>query len=154
VVVPVVAAALGLVAIAGAVLMVTASSGNASQSAAVGPPARPIKDPLMPPKSERVRVYDGPPFHVSYVTTPVFKERALRLKSSSAASEGRPACVDGLDFAASPCVWPASPDTIESSGVDWPRVGLGVTLFGGVGLMLLASAWLWSRRRSHHPAMP
>jgi hypothetical protein len=44
---------------------------------------------------------------------------------------------------------------IESPGVDWPKVGLGLTLFAGIGLILLASAWFWSRaRRSSHAAMP
>jgi hypothetical protein len=154
VIVPIVAAALTLVAIAGAVLM--ASSGKTSQAVEVGPRFEPIRDPLLPPKSVRVRVYAGPPFHVSYVTTPVFTERAINVTWSPAASERRPECVDAVDFTATPCVWPAPAKevAIDSSGVDWPRVGLGMTLFGGIGLILVVSGWLWSRAGRSHHAMP
>jgi hypothetical protein len=49
----------------------------------------------------------------------------------------------------------ASGIALDSSGVDWPKVGLGLTLFAGIGLILLVSGWLWNRsRRSSHAAMP
>jgi hypothetical protein len=157
VIVPVVAVALALVAIAGAVLMATASSANTPRSVAVERPDIPVGPPPDLPSSGRTRVVDGPPVHVSYVTTPVFKPRAIRVKSTPAARNARTACVDGVDFTATPCVWPGGVDessSVESSGVDWSRVGLGVTLFGGIGLILLASVWIWSRARSSHVATP
>jgi hypothetical protein len=164
VIVPVAAAALALVALAGAVVMATASSRAGPQSVAAGPKNSPSPGPLPAPpepvKSARVRVYDGPPFHVSYMKTQVFKERAIRVNLIPAVRQRQTACVDGVDFTATPCVWPASATDIATessgvgSGVDWPSVGLGVTLFGGVGLILLASAWLWSRGRDSHHAMP
>jgi hypothetical protein len=143
VMVPAAAAGLAVVALAGAVLMATPSSRSAAQPAAAeSPDPRPEL-----PKSERVRVVDGPPLHVSYVTTPAFK--ATRVESSPANTETHAACVDGVDLTATPCVWPPFAHDIatEDSAVNWPRVGLGVTLFGGVGLILLASLWLWSHAR-------
>ncbi|HKD32261.1 MAG TPA: hypothetical protein VKB73_02195 [Gaiellaceae bacterium] len=142
VIVPVVAAALALVAIAGAVLMATASSGN-SQSVVVEPPPR--LGFLEPARSERVRAYDGPPLHIRYLTTPAFRERTVRVKH---VTPTKPRCVDGVDFGATQCVWPLTASGVESSGVDWAGGGgLGLTLFGAIGLLALAAAWLWNGAR-------
>lgn len=156
VVVPVAAAALALVAIAGAVLMVTASSRKASQSVASAQPRDPLLPPLDSGASTHARVYEGPPLRVRYVTVnpAAFKASPIRVKSTPAVEVHGSKCVDGSDFTATACVWSASDFSSggsENSGVDWPRVGLGVTLFGGVGLILLASAWLLRRAaRSNH----
>jgi hypothetical protein len=153
VIVPVVATTLVLATATGVALMLAASSGKSSQSLPPEPPRElVVNSPPQSGKSDRVRVYDGPPLRVRYVTTP-----AVHTKH---AQQG-PRCYDAVDVTATSCVWPnrdmasASGIALESSGVDWPKVGLGLTLFAGIGLILLASAWLWNRsRRSSHAAMP
>ena len=140
VIVPVVAATLALATLAGAVLMLTASSPG---KAYLGVWAGPVDTP------EGFRVERS-----LHVTMAADKQRP--------AAKQRPAkCFDGMDLTPTPCVVDPTPPpetppriAIENSGVDWPRVGLGLTLFGGIALMVLASAWLWKRaRRPHYAAI-
>jgi hypothetical protein len=133
VIVPVVAATLVLATLAGAVLMLTASSpGKAYLDVLPGPVDTP----------QGFRVTRSP-----HVTTRAETQRPTN-------------CFDGVDFSPTPClpVLPTRPSpeeiSIENSGVDWPRIGLGLTLFGGIALAVLASAWLWNRaRRPHYAAI-
>jgi hypothetical protein len=132
VIVPVVVATLALATLAGAVLMLTSSApGKASLGVLPGPVDAP----------------DG--FRVAPVNV---KKTADR--------QGPTNCFDGVDFSPTPCL-PMVPIfqgpeefSIQNSGVDWPRIGLGLTLLGGIGLLMLASAWFWSRaRRPQYPAI-
>ena len=133
VIVPVVAATLALATLAGAVLMLTSSApGKALLGAMPGP--------VDAPQGFRVRVRVVP-VRVTY-------------------AQGPRNCFDGVDGSPTPCIPVStihgSPEelSIQNSGVDWPRIGLGLTLLGGVGLLMLASAWLWSRaRRPHYAAI-
>jgi hypothetical protein len=131
VIVPVVAATLALATLAGAVLMLTASApGKASLGVLPGP--------MDAPHGFRVA-----PVHVR----------------TTAEAQGPRNCFDGVDYSPTPCLPVAQafqPEefSIQNSGVDWPRIGLGLTLLGGIGLLMLASAWLWSRtRRPHYAAV-
>jgi hypothetical protein len=132
VIVPVVAATLALATLAGAVLMLTSSSpGKAYLGVLPGP--------VDAPRGFRVA-----PVHV---TTKADTQRPTN-------------CFDGVDYSPTPCL-PVlttfegpSEFAIANSGVDWPRIGLGLTLLGGISLILLASAWLWTRvRRPHYAAI-
>jgi hypothetical protein len=133
IIVPVVAATLVLATLVGAVLMLAASSpGKAYLDVLPGPVDAP----------HGFRVTRSP-----HVATPADTPRPTN-------------CFDGVDFSPTPCLpvlpTPPTPEevSIENSGVDWPRIGLGLTLLGGIGLIVLASAWLRSRvRRPHYAAI-
>jgi hypothetical protein len=159
VIVPVVAAVLALVTACGVALMLTASAGKSSQSIAPEPPDKFVATPPELGNSEPVRIYVGPPLHVTWVTTPAVRVRERPLPVRHAL--GGPRCYDGVDLVPTPCVWPngdmasTAGSEVESSGIDWPKIGLGLSLFAGIGLILLASVWVWTRaRRSSHAAVP